>query len=230
MLTGGCRSPSPRTRRTAAARRARPFPHFPLTALKMPHHGSAQEHHRRARPLAARPALPVLDRRQLLQAPGRNRGGHRPPVRSRRPGTGLQLRHSPHAACGTTSCCGTATDTASGTRTRAPPEIELAWGVIGVTDQRISVGRGRERVSSRARRLPGNSHSPRGRVELTGLDTDLIRPVSGRWAGPARQAVGAEDEIRALGSLLHRYLFREPGMVLDRVGHRCSRRGRPHSA
>jgi CHAT domain-containing protein len=73
-----------------------------------------------------------------------------------------------------------------------------------VTDQRISVevdGKG----FVQAHRLANNSHSPRGHVELTGLNTELIRLFE-RWL-VLRDRQWREDEIRAFGSLLHHYLF-----------------------
>lgn len=73
-----------------------------------------------------------------------------------------------------------------------------------MTDQRISV-----EVSAcgvvQAYRLSNNRHSSKHRVELTGLDTDLIRLFE-RWL-VLRERQWREDEIRAFGSLLHRYLF-----------------------
>jgi len=73
-----------------------------------------------------------------------------------------------------------------------------------VTDQRIGVevdGKG----FVQARRLDNNRSSTKGRVELTGLDADLIRLFE-RWL-VLRERQWREDEIRAFGSLLHRYLF-----------------------
>jgi hypothetical protein len=73
-----------------------------------------------------------------------------------------------------------------------------------VTDERISVEVDWKGFVQ-GRRLANNSHSPKGRVELTGLDPDLIRLFE-RWL-VLRDRQWREDEIRAFGSLLHRYLF-----------------------
>jgi CHAT domain len=73
-----------------------------------------------------------------------------------------------------------------------------------VTDQRISVEVDWKGFVQ-ARRLDNNRSSPKGRVELTGLDADLIRLFE-RWL-VLRERQWREDEIRAFGSLLHRYLF-----------------------
>jgi CHAT domain-containing protein len=73
-----------------------------------------------------------------------------------------------------------------------------------MTDQRISVEVDRNGFVQ-ARSLASNFHSPRGRVELTGLNTELIRLFE-RWL-VLRDRQWREDEIRAFGSLLHQYLF-----------------------
>jgi CHAT domain len=73
-----------------------------------------------------------------------------------------------------------------------------------VTDQRISVEVDWKGFVQ-GRRLANNRTSPKGRVELTGLDADLIRLFE-RWL-VLRERQWREDEIRAFGSLLHRYLF-----------------------
>jgi CHAT domain-containing protein len=73
-----------------------------------------------------------------------------------------------------------------------------------VTDQRISVEVDRKGFIQ-GRRQANNSHSPSRRINLTELDADLIRLFE-RWL-VLRDRQWREDEIRAFGSLLHRYLF-----------------------
>ena len=76
-----------------------------------------------------------------------------------------------------------------------------------MTDQRIRVEVDAGGVVQ-AYRLSNNSRSSQRRVELAGLDVDLIRLFE-RWL-VLRDRQWRDDEIRAFGSLLYRYLLGRP--------------------
>jgi hypothetical protein len=76
-----------------------------------------------------------------------------------------------------------------------------------MTDQRISVEVDTCGVVQ-AYRLSNNRHSAEHQVEVAGLDADLIRLFE-RWL-VLRDRQWRDDEIRAFGSLLYRYLLGRP--------------------